>query len=452
MKTVQELNTAIAAKAADVQAKAAEIGEEPTAEQVAEIKSLNDAIEGLKGQRDMLETVTSAVQNATVVVKTINAAETVPVSGVTETKSSGHVEFTGTRDRDSDAFTGTRAEREAKSYGFAQWFLATQFGVPSAVKYCQRIGVEAKAQSEGTNLLGGALVPPQYSNDMIDLRERYGVFRRNAKNVQMTSDSLVVPRRAGGLTSYYVSEGASITDSSKNWNNVSLVAKELATLTYYSVALNEDAMISIGNDLASEIAYAFAYAEDLAGFIGDGTSTYGNIVGVNAALRAVHATIASIKGLQVASGNLFSEFTLADFNGLKALLPQYARMGDVKWYASQAFYSGVMEKLALAAGGVTAAEIVAGVNTPKFMGYNVEITQAMPATDSNSQIACLFGDLSSAALFGDRRSTTIAVDGSYRFANNQISIRGTQRYDINVHDVGNTTTAGPIVGLISAAA
>ena len=38
-----------------------------------------------------------------------------------------------------------------------------------------------------------------------------------------------------------------------------------------------------------------------------------------------------------------------------------------------------------------------------------------------------------------------------QFAEDQLAIRGTQRFDINVHDVGNTTAAGPIVGLITAA-
>jgi hypothetical protein len=41
----------------------------------------------------------------------------------------------------------------------------------------------------------------------------------------------------------------------------------------------EDAIISIADDLAEEIVYAFSLKEDQCGFIGDGTSTYGGIVG-----------------------------------------------------------------------------------------------------------------------------------------------------------------------------
>ena len=41
-----------------------------------------------------------------------------------------------------------------------------------------------------------------------------------------------------------------------------MVAKKLAALTLWSSELNEDAMISIGDDLAGEIAYAFSQKED----------------------------------------------------------------------------------------------------------------------------------------------------------------------------------------------
>jgi hypothetical protein len=69
----------------------------------------------------------------------------------------------------------------------------------------------------------------------------------------------------------------------------------------------------------------------------------------------------------------------------------------------------------------------------------------------------LLGDLSLAASFGSRRDTTIAISEHSRFANDQLEIRGTERFDINVHDVGNASATagfafpGPIVGLITAA-
>ncbi len=76
-----------------------------------------------------------------------------------------------------------------------------------------------------------------------------------------------------------------------------LTAKKLMVLTKYSNELNEDAVLNIGDDLAGEIAYAFALKEDQCGFLGDGTSTYGGITGVTTALLNVFAgTPANVDG------------------------------------------------------------------------------------------------------------------------------------------------------------
>jgi HK97 family phage major capsid protein len=116
-----------------------------------------------------------------------------------------------------------------------------------------------------------------------------------------------------------------------------------------------------------------------------------------------------------------------------------------------------MERVMLAAGGVTAAEIAAGRRQPMFMGYPVEFAQAMPSTEANSQVCALFGALDLSSLFGDRRMTTIATSEHLNFAEDELAIRGTERFDINNHDVGNASATaadrvpGPIVGLITAA-
>lgn len=355
---------------------------------------------------------------------------------------------------------------EVKSYRFANWFVATVVKgalasqgvydnalVAKSEKYCQEFNI--KAHSEGTNTAGGYLVPPEFANDIIDLREQYGVFRRFAKVVPMMSDTKSIPRRASGLTVYSPGEGVAITESSKGWDMIQLTAKKFACLALYSSELDEDAMINIGDDLAGEIAYAFGNKEDQCGFNGDGTSTYFGINGVRNKLFSVDGTIANIAGLKVATGNAYSEIVLSDFNGVVGLLPQYAETPRAGWFMSKFFWATIAQKLALAAGGVTASEIIGGARTPTFLGYPVNISQVLPKSEANSQVACLLGDLSLAATFGDRRNMTLAYSTDYKFAEDQLAIRGTQRIDINVHDVGDnggaTGNPGPIVGLIMAA-
>lgn len=373
-----------------------------------------------------------------------------------------------------------RKDAMTKAYRFGAWFLGcliNDLPVPGVygqfskmAQYCKDNGLKAvllpseggdpipvKAHLEGVDVAGGVLVPPEFETTLIDLKEQYGKFRANSKVVPMARETKTVPRRTSGLTAYFVGEADTGTESTKGWDNVLLVAKKLMTLAKFSSELNEDAVINIGDDLAYEIGYAFANKEDECGFNGDGTSTYGGIVGVRNALLNLSATIANIAGLVVATGNAYSEITLADFNKVVGRLPQYADTPNARWFMHKTFYHEVAEKLSLAAGGVTSSEVASGMRQFRFLGYPVEVAQVMPKTEANSQVVALLGDLALASKFGDRRQTTLFVDPYSLTTSDQIQIRGTERFDINVHDVGNADATaanrvpGPIVGLITAA-
>jgi HK97 family phage major capsid protein len=355
-------------------------------------------------------------------------------------------------------FTGDNGAERA--YRFGQWFLAAR-GVKAAMEFCSTNGIAlTRAMSEGVNESGGFLVPEEFGNDLIDLREIYGVFRRNAKMVAMASDTRSDPRRDGGLTAYFEGEGDAGTTSDMAWGRVSLTAKKLMVLARYSTEVNEDSVINFGDILAGEIAYAFALKEDQCGFIGDGTSTYGGMQGVTTKIKGLSGTIANIAGLVVATGTgygtNYASAVLADFEAVVGKLPIYADTPRARWFMHKSFYWNVAKKLELASGGVTAAEVGEG-GSPKFLGYPVELTQVLPKTSATSQVCALLGDLSLAASFGSRRDTTIAISEHSRFANDQLEIRGTERFDINVHDVGNASATaglrveGPVVGLITAA-
>ncbi len=347
---------------------------------------------------------------------------------------------------------GKSAAEKAGRFGY---FIAASIGKSWARKFCQENDIPlmysdggedaTKAHVETVNTSGGYLVPEEFETTLIDLREQYGVFRQNVRVTPMARDTKVVPKRASGLTAYYVGENASITESTKGWSRIQLIAKKLAVLAKYSSELDEDSIINVGDDLAGEIAYAFANAEDNAGFVGDGTSTYGGIVGVSPAINAV----SSNAGINTqASGNTWAAITLADFNATKAKLPQYATVrGNCRWFVSMPFWSSVMEKLALAAGGVTSLEILSGTSNPRFLGYPVVIAQVLPAATAVATISALLGDLNLATVMGDRRQSTIAFSEHLNFAEDEIAIRGTERFDINMHAPGTSTTAGPVVAL-----
>lgn len=363
-------------------------------------------------------------------------------------------------------FEGAGADERAYRFGM---FCLGVYGRKQGVEFCQRQGiplidgggdaVSVKTSRENLNISSGFLVPDEFQNDLIDLREKYGVFRQTARIVPMAADTRSDPRRINGLSAYFVGESTSVSLSDKTWDRVRLTAKKLMVLTKYSNELNEDAVLNIGDDLAGEIAYAFALKEDQCGFLGDGTSTYGGITGVTTALKNVDPTIANIAGLVVASGSGYASnyngIVLSDFNKVVATLPEYADVpGETKWICSKFFWASVMQKLAVAAGGNRVSQIIDTPQQKSFLGYPVVVAQVMPKVSATNQVCCLFGNLRLGARLGDRRITTIQMSqhALNAFEQDELVIRGTERFDIVVHDVGNNQgTAGPIVGLITGA-
>lgn len=340
------------------------------------------------------------------------------------------------------AFKGEHAE--SRAYIAGQWALATLGQHPGARQWCDDHGIDIRfraALSSDANSLGGFVVPAEMEQAVIDLREMYGTFRRDARVVPMASDTKDQPYRKSGLTAYFVGDNAEITASDKAWGNAKLVAKKLGALVKYSSELDEDSVISIADDLADELAYAFAVKEDNCGFNGDGTSTYGGIVGLKGALAA-----GSIK--TAATGNTaFSTLDLADFEGAVGMLPEYGGIRP-KWYISKVGYWASMARLVDAAGGNTLADLGNGPQRI-FLGYPVEYVQCLPtSTDAAvSTILAYFGDLRLAALLGNRRGMSVQVSDQRYFEYDQIGIKGTERFDITVHSTGDASNAGAVIAL-----
>ena len=339
-----------------------------------------------------------------------------------------------------------RGDAVDKAQRFGHWLLASK-GNRKSLAFCDCNGIEVKAHTEGVNSAGGFLVPDEFETELISLREEFGVFRREARVRPMTSDTLRVPRRSATLTAYPAGEATAITESTQTFESVLLVAKKWGVLTTVSNELNEDAFVNLADDVAGEIAYAFAKAEDQAGFIGDGTSTYNGIEGVATILAAGTDDVQHIEaGLTNAA-----DITKADIHDLMGLLPAYADTPNCKFYMHKSTWHAGFERTAIDYGGTSGREVLDGYRgQPSFLGYPVVFTQAMESGTfaANSAVA-LFGDLTLAASFGDRRQTTIQISDSAlnAFEQDELAIRGTERFDINVHDTGDSSTTGPIVAL-----
>jgi len=354
---------------------------------------------------------------------------------------------------------------EVKAYRFGQYIRGAVIGSEKARQWCQTNGIEIKgAMLEDNNSKGGYLVPGEFDTDIIRLVEERGVFRVNTRVTPMGQDTLSFSRRTGGTTAYFVGEATALTASDMTFDLVTLVAKKLGVIVPMSNELGDDAIVSVADMLAQDIAYAFADKEDECGFNGDGTSTYGGVVGVrqqlidqafNGTASDADATRAAAAGLvRYGTGQEFSNIGMDDITALIGRLPTYAEAG-AKFYMSKIVWSYLLDMLA-DAGGNTMQTLASGPAGREFLGYPVVISSVMPKTDTAvNQVCILLGDLRQAATFGDRHRNSMAmsdsayVGSSSMFETDQIAIRGIERFDINVHDVGSDTAPGPVVGLIS---
>lgn len=359
-------------------------------------------------------------------------------------------------------FGASERENNEKAYRFGVFALAGA-GSPWARERAKSLGVPiTKAHTEGVNTAGGTYVPDEFSGDLIRLVEEYGVFRRNARVMPMSRDTLSVPRATSGLTAYFVGEAAAGTESTGASDRVLLSTKKLMVLTTASTELQEDSIIAFGDLLMKQAATAISYKEDDCGFNGDGTSTYGGIFGVRQRLSELNG-VDDGGGLVIAgtaNADTYPEVTQADIGKLMGSTPMYPGARE-KFYCSKPFFGQVFQRLAVSpgatsgtvnvsGGGSSVAEMQSTAIRFMYLGVPVEIVQVMPKTAAASQICCLFGDLSLSSTFGDRRQIIMTTSDSAlnAFEQDETCFKWTERFDIVNHDLGDASSAGPVVGLI----
>ena len=106
-----------------------------------------------------------------------------------------------------------------------------------------------------------------------------------------------------------------------------------------------------------------------------------------------------------------------------------------------------MLPLMLGAGGVSAAELSAGASEQRFMGYPVYFNNSMRTAPSAGQVIALFGDLRLSTHFGLRQQIAIRSSTDRYIEFDQTYLQGLVRFDIVTSDVGDASTAGPVVAL-----
>jgi HK97 family phage major capsid protein len=342
-----------------------------------------------------------------------------------------------------------RAFENAKdAYSVGMWFKA-KGGDVEAKRWCQDHGVEARAQGSTGSTTGAAFVPDILSSVVVRLVDQYSAFAQNATNVVMPSDVLLFPRRTSGASAYWVDENSAITASDPNSNQITLTAKKVTGAVVIASELLQDSIVSIADWIAAELSLTLSNAVEAAAWSGNPsnapavaglvTSHTGGLLASSAATYAA--------SLVTAAGDTPEEVTKANLLAMMAAVPQHSRAG-AKWFCSPYFFASCMQNLDLAQGG--SVGMTAGMG-PTFLGSPVVLTDRLPSgADSTGAIMALYGNMANSSYYGIRQAIEIASSDQVNFLSDQTVIRAVARVAITHANLGTSTVAGPIIGLVGA--
>lgn len=343
------------------------------------------------------------------------------------------------------AFAGPGGEERAYRAGLQ--IRAAVYGDEAARLKCDELKIAVKAQSEGVNTAGGFLVAGELEHEILTLRDLAGVFRKNARSIPIGSDVRSWPRQVTGTTAGFVAENAAATESSASFDEIKFTAKKIAGLVRLSSEIYEDETVGLAQWFAEELAWSFADQEDGAGFIGDGTSSYGGMRGLT--FLAVDGQHNKGKYTAATGHNTFTLLDSPDIAGLIGTLPSYA-LASASFYCSQIAFGNTFSRLGQTNGALTSA-VLNGEIVWYYLGFPIRLTPKLPTlTTSLTGLPMLFfGDLRLGAAIATRRGVTIRRSEDRYLDSDQVAVMGTERIDIVTHGLGDNSTAGPIVSLVA---
>lgn len=436
--------------------------ENPTPEQVTEAKGLYEQIETLKAQKSEIESRIALKQAndklqkelAEEAKKTAARPNNLPVGTISDTPQIKHNARYNSRHFKSneDAIVSARFIKAALgSKNDMEWLAAN---APQHIDNSMSTPhLKASTLTEGNDYYGGILVPTEMNNAIINLREEYGVFRKYADVQRLSGQTKLVPKAEGHSSVFAVGEGATMTQTDVTFRQIQLVLKKFGAYLKYSAELNDDAMVSLADAISQDLAVSFEQKVDACAFVGDGTSTYGGIVGlsqyniwldgVNGGSWTSNDTSKAYHGsVYTSSATTWASLVAADIDGVIYKARRYPGFKGT-FFCHQQFYAQVIERLKTAVGGVTATELTNGWNGA-WKGTPVVFVESMPSTTGADTVPLVYGDLKLGAMLGDGQGVAIDTQstGTDWYAD-LIGVRAKSRWDVKVHDMGNyTSTAG----------
>lgn len=271
---------------------------------------------------------------------------------------------------------------------------------------------QVRALSTLTGAAGEHLLPKPFLSEVFVIIEERGVARNFFRGVPMGSKDLDLKDVATKPVVNWTDEAADISESQPAFGNQKLDTKKLAALTPWTTELQEDEVFGLLPILQELFAEAILEKEDEAGFIGDGSSTYGGFTGI--------LNLAGAETFTMAGGSTsFFDSTADDFRKLVDQV-SLARRRNARYFMHPDIISHI-ETLKDTDGNYIYRKPGDDSRPATLWGYPVTLTEVMPSAsddDAESKFA-VFGD-PNRMLFGTRRGITLmtSMEGAITAGNN----------------------------------
>jgi len=169
---------------------------------------------------------------------------------------------------------------DEKGLGMARFIRCVAAGkghIDSAHKFAQKhFGDDdsvTKALSATDFVAGGAAVPPDFVEEIIEFLRPASIVRRLNPNIlPMPTGSMTMPKQTGGATANYVGENDNIPPSEQTTGQIKLSFKKLVTLVPISNDFLRFAMPAADRMVRDDIVASMSQRSDLAFIRGDGAS------------------------------------------------------------------------------------------------------------------------------------------------------------------------------------
>lgn len=252
---------------------------------------------------------------------------------------------------------------------------------------------EVKTLRVSDDTAGGYLAPPEFSREIDRDIVQFSPVRQAARVGSTASGSVMIPRRTGRPTTYWVGETETRTGTEATYGQVEIPIDEMATYVDVSNKLLEDSAINVASEVAFDLAEEFGRAEGEAFLLGDGVKKPLGILSDPSIQHTpgTHASAIQVDGL---------------IDVFYALAPFYRQRGV--WMLNGKTL-GAVRKLKDAQGQYLWQDALSAGQPATILGRPVVEAVDMPDVAANAH-PIIFGDFGSALRVFDRVALSLLRD------------------------------------------